>query len=107
MVIRLAVQSASNMPGQRTSLLVVPTLLCCALLAVCCCTVLHRPNAARSDDTASRSIDCDHEKNSTECAARMEKMESGRRGKDQSFTVGESRIEELKSEDGAIVEQGE
>lgn len=104
MVIRLAVQSASNMPGQRTSLLVVPTLLCCALLAVCCCTVLHRPNAARSDDTASRSIDCDHEKNSTECAARME---SGRRGKDQSFTVGESRIEELKSEDGAIVEQGE
>ncbi|XP_031773825.1 uncharacterized protein LOC105736236 isoform X2 [Apis florea] len=104
MVIRLAVQSASNMPSQRTSLLVVPTL-CCALLAVCCCTVLHRSNAARSDDTVSRSIDCDHEKNSTECATGMKEMGSRRRGKDQSLTVGQSRIEESKSEDGAIVEQ--
>ncbi|XP_006609376.1 uncharacterized protein LOC102674513 [Apis dorsata] len=96
MVIRSAVQSASNML-QRTFLVVVPLTLC-ALLAACRCTLLHR------SDRDTVPIDCSRGENSIECVTRrrMEGMEEGK--KDRSVTR-ESRIfggEEVKSEDGAI-----
>lgn len=105
MVIRSAVQSASNMP-QRTIFLVFPLTLCAVLAACSCSTVLHRSDR---DTVSARSIGCNRGENSTECVTRRRMEEAEGEGREDRSMTRESRIggEEFEKSEDAAIEQGE